>query len=74
METGKGDTMKTATETRWARIADGYARGEWVIWDNGAGLGPAEGSGRWAVCRDGRWIANMDYLADAKRFADGFIR
>lgn len=36
------------------------------VTDNGGGMGPAAGSGRWAVTVDGRWVANIDLLTDAK--------
>jgi hypothetical protein len=45
--------------------ADGRAE----ISDNGGGLGPQQGCGRWAVMIDGRWIANVDYLPAAKQMA-----
>lgn len=58
----------------WTRIdtgsALGYERGRYQIFDNGAGLGPSQGSGRWALVIDGRWVANLDTLALAKAAAD----
>ena len=51
---------------KWTRIEDGYESDNARIWDNGAGLGPAAGGGRWAVEIEGRWIANVDTLAQAK--------
>jgi hypothetical protein len=53
----------------WARIEDGYLKGDARITDNGAGIGPARGSGRWAVEIAGRWIANVDTLDEAKALA-----
>jgi hypothetical protein len=52
--------------TTWTRIPGGYRNGGAEIFDNGAGLGPAAGSGRWAIMVDGRWICNEDTLAIAK--------
>lgn len=58
--------------TTWQRIDDGrswgYRRadGAVCIYDNGAGLGRAAGNGRWAVELHGKWLANVDTLADAK--------
>jgi hypothetical protein len=51
---------------RWSRTADGYESGRARIYDGGRGFGPARGGGRWALYVDGIWIANIDYLADAK--------
>lgn len=59
-----------ATHLRWSRLPDGYTSGPWAIYDNGPGLGPTRGSGRWAVEHNGRWVANIDTLADAKRYAE----
>lgn len=60
----------TTTTLKWQRISDnagdGYAFGEMRIWDNGSGMGGQRGSGRWAVEVAGEWIANIDYLAEAK--------
>jgi hypothetical protein len=50
----------------WERIEDGYRCGLVVIHDNGAGVGPSSGSGRWAVEYDGKWQANIDTLKEAK--------
>lgn len=59
---------------KWTRIEDGYAYGERVrVWDNGAGLGPAAGSGRWAVEVDGKWLSNEDTLKDAKFRAESAV-
>jgi hypothetical protein len=58
-----------ATTQNWQRTSDGYRRGPVEIHDNGAGLGPATGSGRWAVELDGEWIANVDTLDAAKDLA-----
>ncbi len=55
-------------ETKWERIEDGYQNGTVTISDNGGGLGPSKGSGRWAVSVDGKWIANVDTLAEAEAF------
>lgn len=55
---------------RWQRTEDGYVRGAAAIHDNGAGVGPAAGGGRWAVEIAGKWIANVDTLASAKQRAD----
>ncbi len=58
----------------WARVRtgayDGYAKGDLLVVDNGAGVGSARGSGRWAVEVAGRWIANVDTLVEAKRLAE----
>lgn len=56
----------TKSSTGWQRTADGYQRGDVEIFDNGAGMGPASGSKRWAVVVAGSWIANVDTLAQAK--------
>ena len=53
----------------WKRIEDGYQSGRATILDNGAGVGPSKGSGRWAVCIDGKWVANVDTLREAKNRA-----
>jgi hypothetical protein len=68
--------MVTSTPTernpkmKWTRIEDdggrGYQSGNTQVWDNGAGVGAAAGSGRWALLIDGRWVANLDTLAAAK--------
>jgi GNAT superfamily N-acetyltransferase len=57
---------------KWSRIEDeeGYERGSARIFDNGGGLGPARGGGRWAVEIDGKWISNEDTLVQAKAKAD----
>jgi hypothetical protein len=54
---------------KWERTGDGWRFSAAEITDNGAGLGSARGSGRWAVVIAGTWIANIDYLADAKKLA-----
>lgn len=60
------------TTKRYQRITSGSYDGYCIpdlgveITDNGAGFGRAEGSGRWAVVIDGRWIANEDTLKAAK--------
>ena len=62
--------METTRNTeKWERIEDGYQRGPWMILDNGKGLGSAKDSGRWAVMYEGRWIRNVDTLAEAKQVA-----
>lgn len=60
---------------KWQRVEDGYrsADGRIEIWDNGAGVGPARGGGRWALMIDGKWIANIDMLTDAKRQAQEIL-
>ncbi len=56
----------------WKRIDDGrdwgYERNDGAvkIFDNGAGLGSAKGNGRWALELHGKWLANIDTLAEAK--------
>lgn len=60
-----------AVGQKWQRTEDGYVRGDAEVTDNGAGVGPAKGSGRWAVTIAGRWIENVDTLAEAKRLAEG---
>jgi hypothetical protein len=54
----------------WTRTPYGYVKGNARIDDNGGGLGPAKGSGRWAVTWAGWWVANVDTLAEAKALAD----
>jgi hypothetical protein len=61
MTTLKFQPITTGPHTGY-RTADG--RGE--VTDNGGGMGSSHGSGRWAVVIDGKWIANVDRLADAK--------
>jgi hypothetical protein len=56
--------------TKWNRIEDGYETDGAAIYDNGNGFGSAKNSGRWAVEIEGRWIANVDYLSDAKTLAE----
>lgn len=55
----------------WQRFDEtfktGYRLGDVEVTDNGAGMGPARGAGRWALSVGGRWVANIDFLADAKR-------
>lgn len=51
---------------KWSRIEDGYASGNARVYDNGAGVGPSAGSGRWAVVIGGKWVANVDTLGAAK--------
>jgi len=58
--------MKQST---WQRIEDGYQSGNAQVFDNGAGVGPAKGSRRWAVVINGKWVANVDTLAAAKALA-----
>lgn len=53
--------------SKWTRIEDGYKLGSVEIFDNGGGLGPSAGSGRWALVLNGKWIANVDTLAEAKQ-------
>jgi hypothetical protein len=50
----------------WKRIEDGYASSRCAIYDNGAGVGPTKGGGRWALEIDGQWVANIDTLREAK--------
>lgn len=50
----------------YSRTADGYRLGRIDITDNGGGFGPAKDSGRWALLLDGRWLRNLDTLAEAK--------
>jgi hypothetical protein len=59
----------TPTRTRWVRIPDGYACGKAEITDNGAGFGPAKGSGRWAVTVAGKWVDNVDTKREAMALA-----
>ena len=66
--------VMTKTQTaKWHRLDspayDGYELGSWQITDNGAGVGPSKGSGRWALVYCGKWIANYDTLAEAKAAA-----
>lgn len=61
----------------WQRTLDGYERRGTVhveITDNGGGFGRAKGSGRWALTVDGRWIENLDTLAEAKARAANITR
>ena len=67
--TGMG-AVRTDMGVGWERIEDGYQRGSAQVFDNGAGVGPAKGSKRWAVIVSGRWVANVDTLAEAKRLAE----
>jgi hypothetical protein len=55
----------------FTKTSEGYASadGRSLITDNGGGMGPQRGSGRWAVTVDGRWVANVDYLPEAKALA-----
>jgi hypothetical protein len=65
---------------RWHRVDDGTgyrladARLDVEIFDNGAGVGPSRGSGRWALEVNGRWIANIDTLAEAKERGEAIER
>lgn len=59
--------------TKWTRIEDGYESGEARILDNGGGLGPNRGSGRWAIEIAGRWVANVDSLDEAKAEALDYL-
>lgn len=65
------DTYRT-----WKRIEDdggkGYELGAAQVWDNGAGFGRVQG--RWAVEVDGKWLANVDSLADAKALAEAELK
>jgi hypothetical protein len=65
------DDRRSTMSTRWHRIEEGYESGNARIFDNGAGLGPTKGGGRWAVEVDGKWLANVDTLDEAKRLARG---
>lgn len=50
--------------------------GRAVLGDNGNGFGSARNSGRWAVVVDGKWVANLDTLREAKSRASrelGFL-
>lgn len=67
---------------RWTRIDDGrdlgYQTGglsspHLALYDNGGGLGPARGSGRWSVYVGGYPLARVDTLAEAKRVAEQAI-
>lgn len=52
------------------RLGEGYvASYALAVWDNGNGYGSSRGSGRWAVEVDGKWIANVDTLDEAKALA-----
>lgn len=57
---------------KWTRLDTGsslgYVSGDGrvVLHDNGGGLGSSKGSGRWAVEVDGKWLANVDTLVEAK--------
>lgn len=60
-----------AEQAKWQRTEEGaYVKGGAAIYDNGGGLGSAKGGGRWALELDGVWLANIDYLADAKARAE----
>jgi hypothetical protein len=67
--------MNSPTTHKWHRFDDqrgvGYRTDGAEIYDNGGGLGPSRGSGRWAVEVGGKWIANVDTLAEAKATAFG---
>lgn len=59
----------------WTRTDAGYRCGCVEITDNGGGFGAAKDGGRWALLLSGRWVANIDLLADAKaRGADAISR
>jgi 2'-5' RNA ligase len=63
-----GGEKSDGTE-KWKRILDGYELGRAQILDNGGGgggFGKAKGSRRWAVMIDGKWVANMDTVPEAK--------
>lgn len=64
-----GSMLATQGGMNWTRHDDGYESGRAKIYDNGGGLGPSKGSGRWAVEVDGKWVANVDTLAAAKQRA-----
>ena len=66
--------MTTTQKTNWERIADGYRLGNIDITDNGKGLGSSKDSGRWAVTIAGKWVANIDTLAEAKAYAAAELR
>ena len=59
---------------KWTRFdepdAIGYESGNARIYDNGPGVGPTKGGGRWALEIDGKWVANIDTLAQAKERAN----
>ena len=55
---------------KWQRTSAGYRSGTFDITDNGGGFGPAKGNGRWAVSSYGRWLRNLDTLAEAQAFAE----
>lgn len=57
----------------WEKIEEGYKRGPVELLDNGGGYGPQRGNGRWALMFRGRWIANIDYLAEAKQRGEELI-
>lgn len=63
----------SAPAATWTRTEDGYAKGRVAIHDNGPGMGPARGSRRWAVEVDGKWLANVDTLAEAKSLGDDHV-
>lgn len=58
---------------KWTRIEDGYQSGSLQIFDNGSGVGPTAGSGRWALVAEGRWVGNYDTLAAAKAEAAAML-
>lgn len=64
---------ETTFTGKWQRIDTGstlgYRSGDYWLNDNGAGVGSAKGSGRWAVMLGNTWLANIDTLAEAKQYA-----
>jgi hypothetical protein len=65
------DSEREQAAAPWTRIEDGYESGQARIYDNGSGVGPSKGSGRWAVEIANKWVANVDTLAEAKQLAKG---
>lgn len=67
---GMSKQADLTTTAKWTRTDDGFALGtRALVHDNGGGFGPSKGSGRWAVIVDGKWVANIDKLVDAKAIA-----
>lgn len=59
-------------KAEWTKTTDGdyrHSSGRALVSDNGAGLGKAKGSGRWAVTVNRIWVANIDTLRVAQRLA-----
>lgn len=69
--TTKTYTWKRTEDGDYELVAPGSSSPAAFVFDNGAGVGPSKGSGRWAVADAlGKWIENVDTLRDAKAMAE----